>query len=164
MDTTLSIVPMSGSQWKHTCLGFNPSYLLNFLFWSVTVIIFQYIVCMEMHTCAYEHDIILAIFCFYFIHHYLGELVVHICFDYDRSIVNGVDRVEHGWVASGEGHNLIRKVLGCIESSKCLAWALQRKFVGVTLTLENINQKFARSIAHRQSSLAFAVLTVPGRG
>lgn len=119
---------------------------------------------MEMHTCAYEHDIILAIFCFYFIHHYLGELVVHICFDYDRSIVNGVDRVEHGWVASGEGHNLIRKVLGCIESSKCLAWALQRKFVGVTLTLENINQKFARSIAHRQSSLAFAVLTVPGRG
>lgn len=80
-----------------------------------------------MHTCAYEHDIILAIFCFYFIHHYLGELVVHICFDYDRSIVNGVDRVEHGWVASGEGHNLIRKVLGCIESSKCLAWALQSK-------------------------------------
>ncbi len=89
-----------------------------------------------MITCAYEHDIILAILCFYFIHHYLGELVVHICLDYDWSIVNGVDRVEHGWVASGEGNNLIRKVLGCIKSSKRLAWALLRiKFTVITITL-----------------------------
>lgn len=77
-----------------------------------------------MYTCAYKHDIILAVFCFYFIHHYLGELVVHICFDYDWFIVDGVDRVKHGWVASGKDYNLIREVLSCIKSSKCLAGAL----------------------------------------
>lgn len=82
-----------------------------------------------MYTCAYEHDVILAIFCFYFVHHYLGELVVHICFDYDWSIVNGVDRVKHGWVASGKGYDFIRKVLGCIKSAKCFARALWKKKV-----------------------------------
>ena len=80
-----------------------------------------------MHTCAYEHNIIKSIFCFHFIHHYLCELVVHICLDYDWSVVNGVDGVEHGWVASGKGYNFIWKVLGCVKSSKCLAWALQRE-------------------------------------
>lgn len=81
----------------------------------------------QVYTCAYEDDVILAIFCFYFVHHYLGELVVHICFDYDRSIVNGVDRIEHGRVASSKGHNLIREVFGCVKASKCLAWALGNK-------------------------------------
>lgn len=89
-----------------------------------------------MYTCAYEHDIILAVFCFYFIHHYLGELVVHICFDYNWSIVDGVDRIKHGWVASGKDYNLIGEVLSCIKSSKCLAWALWRKkFIDLTATL-----------------------------
>lgn len=77
-------------------------------------------------TCAYKHDIILAIFCFYFIHHYLGELVVHICFDNDWFVVDGVHRVEHGWMTSGKGNNFVREVFGCIKSSKCLAWALSR--------------------------------------
>lgn len=80
-----------------------------------------------MSTCAYEHDVILSIFRFYFIHHDVGELVVHICFDYDWSIVNGVDGIKHGWVASGKGHNLIRKLLSCVKSSKCLARALWSK-------------------------------------
>lgn len=80
-----------------------------------------------MYTCAYEHDIILAIFCFHFVHHYLSELVVHICLDYDWSVVDGVDWVKHGWVASGKSYNFIRKVLGCIKPSKRLAWALWRK-------------------------------------
>ena len=89
----------------------------------------------KIYTCAYEHNIILAIFCFYFIHHYLGELVVHICFDYDWSTVNGVDRVEHGWMASCKGDNVIGKVLSGIKPSKCLAWALWRKTIVVTVTL-----------------------------
>lgn len=80
-----------------------------------------------MYTCANEHDVILAIFCFYFIHHYLRELVVHICFDDDWSIVNGVDGVEHGWVASGKGYHFIREVLCCVKSPECLARALQSK-------------------------------------
>lgn len=80
-----------------------------------------------MYTCADEHDIVLPIFCFHFVHHYLGELVVHICFDYDWPIVNGIHRVEHGRVASSEGYNVIGQVLGCIEPSKRLAWALLRK-------------------------------------
>lgn len=77
-------------------------------------------------TCAYKHDVILAVFCFYSVHHYLGELVVHIYFDYDWSIVDGVDGVEHGWVASGKGHNFIREFFGRVKSSECLAWALRR--------------------------------------
>lgn len=77
-----------------------------------------------MCTCAYEHDIILPVFCLDFIHHYLGELVVHVGFDYDGSIIDGVDRIEHGRVASGEGYDLIREVFGCIKSSKGLAWTL----------------------------------------
>lgn len=75
-------------------------------------------------TCANEHDIILSILCFYFVHHYLGKLIVDVCFDYDRSIVNWVDRVEHGWVASGKGNNFIWELLRSIKSSKCLAWTL----------------------------------------
>lgn len=125
MDTTFRIVPMS------THNGSTLFCVDMYNMWCM--FIYQLMLQFEnLYTCAYEHNIILSIFCFYFIHHYLSELVVHICFDDDWSIVNGVDRVEHGWVASGKGHNFIRKVLSCIKSSKCLAWTLWRKII-VTL-------------------------------
>lgn len=79
------------------------------------------------YTCSNEHDVIKAILCFNFIHHYLGELVVHICFNYDWSVVYGVDRVEHGWMASGKCNHFIRKVFCCIKSSKGLTGALWQK-------------------------------------
>lgn len=115
-----------------------------------------------MYTCADEHDVILAILCFYFIHHYLGELIVHICFDYDWSIVNGVDRIEHGWVASGKSYDFIRKVLGCIKSPKRFAWALWRKknivvHKGVLAFKLKVHNTLTSQLKH-------TVLTVPGRG
>lgn len=82
---------------------------------------------MYQYTCAYKHDIIQAIFSFNFIHHYLGELVVHICFYYDWPVVNGVDRVEHGWMAPRKGDDFIREVFSCIKPSKGLTWTLWRK-------------------------------------
>lgn len=129
MDTTFRIVPMSSTQWKHVILT---RYLLCVLYVHLSIDVSVCSTNANLHTCAYEHYIILSVFCFYFIHHDLSELVVHICFDYDWSIVNGVDRVEHGWVASGKGYNFIRKVLSCVKSSKCLAWTLWRKII-VTL-------------------------------
>lgn len=80
-----------------------------------------------VRTCANEHDIVLAILCLHFIHHYLGELVVHVCFDYDGPIVDGVHGVEHGRVAPGEGDYIVREVLGGVESSEGLARTLQGK-------------------------------------
>lgn len=82
---------------------------------------------LTIDTCAYEHDIVLAIFCFNLINHYLGELVVHICSDNDGSMVNWVDWIEHGWVTSGKSDYFIWKIFGRIKSTKCLAWTLERK-------------------------------------
>lgn len=79
---------------------------------------------MKMFTCAYEHDIILSIFRFYFVHHDLRELVIHVCFDYDWSIVDGVDWIKHGRVAPSKGDDLIGELLSGVVPSECFAWAL----------------------------------------
>lgn len=115
-------------------------------------------------TCAYEHNIVKAIFCLDFVHHYLGELVVHICFDYDWSIINGVDRVEHSWMASGKLHNFIGEVLCCVKSTKCLAWTLWGK-IKVTVSVTLLVVKKQELTSFRTSSCKEdIVLTVPGRG
>lgn len=80
----------------------------------------------EMFTCAYEHDVILSILRFHFIHHDLSELIIHVRFDYDRSIVDGVDRVEHGRVAPSKGHDLIGELLGGVIPPEGFARALWR--------------------------------------
>ena len=159
------LIPLSESS---RCLAHNGSTqpklisalsgMFIFIFLSITWWLF---------TCAYEHNVILAIFSFYFIHHYLGELVVYIRFDYDWSVVNGVDGVEHGWVTSGKGHHLIRKVLSCVKASECLAWTLWREIIVITLRLwRGISFKILKSIQLRaEDSLCQAVGRehVPGR-
>lgn len=82
-----------------------------------------------MFTCPYEHDIILPIFCVHLIHHDLSELVIHVCFDYDGPIVDGVDRIKHSRVAPSKGHDLIRELFSGVVSSECFAWTLQCKQV-----------------------------------
>lgn len=76
-------------------------------------------------TCANEHHIILAIFCIYSIYYYLCELVIHVRFDHDWTVVDGEYWVVHGWMASCKCYNFIRKVLGGIEASKCFAGTLK---------------------------------------
>lgn len=78
-------------------------------------------------TCANEHHIILAIFCIYPIHHDLCELVIHVCFDHDGTVVDGEYWVVHGGMASGKCDNFIRKVLGGIKTSKCFTGTLGKK-------------------------------------
>lgn len=65
----------------------------------------------KLLTSADKHDIILAVLCFNPVHHYLSELVVHISFDYDRTVVDWKHRVVHGRMASGKCDDIIRKVL-----------------------------------------------------
>lgn len=79
---------------------------------------------MERFTCSYEHYIILSIFCFHFVHHDLRKLVIHVCFDYDWSIVDGVDRIKHSWVAPSKGHDLIGELLCGVIPTERFAWAL----------------------------------------
>lgn len=83
----------------------------------------------ERFTCSYEHDVILSIFCFHFVHHDLRKLVIHVRFDYDWSIVDGGDRIKHGWVAPSKGHDLIGELLSGVIPSERFAWALRMEQV-----------------------------------
>ena len=77
-----------------------------------------------MHTSADEHDVILAVLRLHLVHHDLGELVVHIRLHHDGLVVDGVDWVEHGRVAPGEGDHVVGEVLGGVEAAERLAGAL----------------------------------------
>lgn len=78
-------------------------------------------------TCANEHHIVLAVFCVYSIYHDLCELVIHVRFNHDWTVVDGEYWVVHGWVTSGKRDNFIRKVLGGIKTSKCFTGTLEIK-------------------------------------
>lgn len=79
----------------------------------------------ELRTCANEHDIVLSVLCLHFIHHQLGELVVYVCPHHDGTPPYGVHWVVHGWVSPGESDDIIGKVLGGVETSKCLTGTLR---------------------------------------
>lgn len=80
---------------------------------------------MKLCTCPNEHDIVLSVLCLHSVHHQLGELVVHVCPHHDGTPAYRVHWVVHGWVTPGEGDDIIREVLGGVESSKCLTGALR---------------------------------------
>lgn len=76
-------------------------------------------------TCANEHDVILSVLRLHSVHHQLGELIVHVCPHHDGTASYWVDWVVHGWVAPGKGDDIIRKVLGGVKTSECLAGTLR---------------------------------------
>lgn len=121
MHTTFNIVPMSREE-KHNLI----QYILRFSCYYDNMFqgAEQMGMRMERFTCSYEHDVILSIFCFYFVHHDLRKLVIHVCFDYDWSIVDGVDGIKHGWVAPSKGHDLIWELFSGVMPSEHFAWAL----------------------------------------
>lgn len=128
MHTTFNIVPMSdgGGEEEHELI-----YILQYIHCYGNMFpVAEYMgMGMGMFTCSYEHDIILPIFCLHLIHHDLSKLVIHVCFDYDGPIVDGVDRVKHGWVAPSKGHYLIRELFSGVISSERFAWTLRSQQV-----------------------------------
>lgn len=82
---------------------------------------------MPLPTCPNEHDIILAVLRLHPVNNQLGELVVNICSHHDGTAADRVHWVVHGWVTPGKGDDIIRQVLGGVESSECLAGTLRMK-------------------------------------
>lgn len=82
----------------------------------------------QLSTCPDEHDIILAVLCLHPVHHQLGELVVHIRPHHDGTPAYWVHWVVHGWVAPGEGDDVIREVLGGVEPPERLTGTLRMTF------------------------------------
>lgn len=128
MHTTFNIVPMSDGEEEQQSI-YTLQYIL--LLWQHVQVAEHVGIGVGVFTCSYEHDIILPILCLHLIHHDLGELVIHICFDNDGPTVDGVDRVKHGRVAPSKGHNLIRELFRGVVSSESFAWTLWSKQVKV---------------------------------
>lgn len=128
MHTTFNIVPMSDEEEERQLI-----YKLQFIhrYGNLFQVAEHKGIGMGMFTCSYEHDVILPIFCLHLIHHDLSELVIHVCFDYDGPVVDGVDRVKHGRVAPSKGHHLVRELFSGVIPSKRFARTLLSKQVSL---------------------------------
>lgn len=128
MHTTFNIVPMSDGKEERQLI-----YKLQFIhrYGNLFQVAEHKRIGMGMFTCSYEHDVILPIFCLHLIHHDLGELVIHVCFDYDGPVVDGGYRVKHGRVAPSKGHHLVRELFRGVIPSKRFAWTLLSKQVSL---------------------------------
>lgn len=119
----------------------------------------------KLGTCPDEHDIILPVLRLHSVHHQLGELVVHVRPHHDGTPAYWVHWVVHGWVTPGKGDDIIREVLGGVESAECLTGTLRVNSEKITnhLTVVCFLCANCKSLCISGVLLMWR-LTVPGRG